>query len=79
MTLNTRKPKRKVSRVERKMNIQVGINFGILVTLCMICAIGTSIWRTSMVPANAIFMESAYKNTTIVQNTTWYISFTTFW
>ncbi|KAG0201354.1 hypothetical protein BGX28_005804 [Mortierella sp. GBA30] len=47
--LNSGETPSKRSRIEKTMNIQVAINFGILLLLCVICAVGSTIndrrWR----------------------------------
>ncbi|KAF9104570.1 hypothetical protein BGX27_010043 [Mortierella sp. AM989] len=47
--LNSGETPSKRSRIEKAMNIQVAINFGILLCLCIVCAIGSTIndrrWR----------------------------------
>ncbi|KAF9905636.1 hypothetical protein EC991_001466 [Linnemannia zychae] len=42
--LNSGETPSKRSRIEKTMNIQVAINFGILLLLCIVCAVGSSIY-----------------------------------
>ncbi|KAF9277994.1 hypothetical protein BGZ88_000862 [Linnemannia elongata] len=42
--LNSGETPSKRSRIEKTMNIQVAINFGILLLLCVVCAVGSSIY-----------------------------------
>ncbi|KAG0241368.1 hypothetical protein B0O80DRAFT_485445 [Mortierella sp. GBAus27b] len=49
--LNSGETPSKRSRIEKTMNIQVALNFGILLILCIVCAIGSTIndrrWRNT--------------------------------
>ncbi|KAK3845797.1 MAG: hypothetical protein J3R72DRAFT_343700, partial [Linnemannia gamsii] len=42
--LNSGETPSKRSRIEKTMNVQVAINFGILLLLCVVCAIGSTIY-----------------------------------
>ncbi|KAF9149053.1 hypothetical protein BG015_009164 [Linnemannia schmuckeri] len=42
--LNSGETPSKRSRIEKTMNIQVAINFGILLLLCVVCAVGSTIY-----------------------------------
>ncbi|KAF9123145.1 hypothetical protein BGW39_009234 [Mortierella sp. 14UC] len=42
--LNSGETPSKRSRIEKTMNVQVAINFGILLLLCVICAVGSAIY-----------------------------------
>ncbi|KAG9321717.1 hypothetical protein KVV02_006631 [Mortierella alpina] len=42
--LNSGETPSKRSRIEKTMNIQVALNFGILLLLCVVCAVGSSIY-----------------------------------